>query len=95
MDGLIDSLDGLLEDAASSAFHERGRAGGAHARTNLGPHGALHGAPHHRPAGRIFENLPRVLFWDPGVVKIGFLAKNIPISPIFIIFRPIFENRDF
>ena len=50
-----------------------------------------------RPRGErgvIFENWPQELFWDPGVVKIGFLAKNIPISANFIIFRPIFENRD-
>ena len=26
----------------------------------------------------------------PGMVKIGLLAKNIPISQVFIIFRPIF-----
>ena len=38
--------------------------------------GAIHGAPHHRPAGRFLKTLPRVLFWGPRVVKIGFLAKR-------------------
>ena len=32
-----------------------------------------------------FSKLPWVLFWGPGVVKIGFLAKNIAVSLVFII----------
>ena len=46
-----------------------------------------------------FLNFTQPLLWDSGVVKIGFLAKNFPISPIFIFFDRflkivIFENRD-
>ena len=34
-------------------------------------------------------------FWDPGVVKIGFLANFHAGLTYFHIFPQIFENRDF
>ena len=56
---------------------------------NLGFPSGFFGSPAGRP---IFLKSPRVLLWGPAVVKIGVLAKNIPISRIFMIVRPILEQ---
>ena len=52
-------------------------------------------APHHQPAGRFFKFAPGP-FWDPRVVKIGFLAKRYAdFTYVHDVSNDFFENHDF
>ena len=58
----------------------------------------LKGAPAamgHKITRPIFQNWPGGLFWDPGVVRNGFLAKFHAGLTYFHIFSTFFENRFF
>ena len=62
------------------------------ASSTPGPQVPRAASPARRP---IFKKSPRVLFWGPGVVKIGFLAKNSTISLIYIVFDRFLKNQHF